>query len=223
MIARMQGVEIGPRRRRVQEAQAARYPRQLETLAQGFRQCFGQIANIQRLADQLLQRRIGQSCGRRVNRGHFCRQRLILRYLAEARMHHLQPEKAAAHFAKNPNARTNRQRRLLARVEAKKTERDLATRVAGLDQHLPARPILDFVGVHHDFQLYGFAAESPGNWRDARFVLVAQRQMRQQIGLAMEADFGKFLPQRLGGANRDRLSQAPSPHRPRPTRRAAVP
>ena len=73
MVARVQRVEIGPRWRAMQEMQAARETRQLEMLTQFVGEGVGQVALGQRLADQFLQRRIGDACGRRVNRGQFRR------------------------------------------------------------------------------------------------------------------------------------------------------
>jgi hypothetical protein len=117
-------------------------------------------------------------------------------------MHHLGAEETAAHLAKGPDARAFAQGRLLAGVEAEKAQRDLARAVPGPHDHLPARPELQLVAVHDHLDLHRLAAKGTLDRRDARFVLVAQRQMHQQIGLAMEADLGELLEQGLGSANR---------------------
>ena len=117
-------------------------------------------------------------------------------------MHHLQPEETAAHFAEDAHPRAFAQRRLLVRVEAEEAQRDLAAVVAGAHDHLPARLELDFVAEHAQFELHRLAGEGTGNFGDARFILVAQRQVHQQIGLRMETKLGQLLLQRVGSPDR---------------------
>lgn len=142
----------------------------------------------------------------------------------------LSPEHAPEHvanLAENPHPRAFAQRRLLVRIKAEEAQRDLATVVAGAHDHLPARLELDLVVQHPQFELHRLAGKGAGQFGDARFVLVAQRQMHQQLGLRMETELGQLFLQRIGGADRRQrhptISRGTSPRRPRPARRAAAP
>ena len=186
----------------MEKAQAPRQPRQFQTLAQFFRQGIGEITFSQRPTNQFLQCRISQAGSGGVNRGHFLRQGFIIGHLAKAWMHHFCTEKTTAHFTKSPHPRPRTERRLLARVKTEETHGQLAARIERPHHHLAAWPELHFAGANHNLDLYGRPPWRRGNRYDHRFILIAQGQMHQQIGLAMEADFGELLAQGIGSANR---------------------
>src|SRR5574343_1263715 len=106
-------------------------------------------------------------------------------------MHHLGPEKAATDFAKDANSCPLTQGHLLVRIKTEEAQCDLTALVGGMNDHLPARPELHFIALDNDFKLHYLAAEGSLDGRDPGFVLVAQRQMHQQIGLALGADLVK--------------------------------
>jgi hypothetical protein len=104
---------------------------------------------------------------------------------------HLPPPKAAAHLAADAQARAHGERLLLRRVEAEKTQHAAARAVLHRDEQLAARAQLHFAGRDRGLDLHHLPVARLRERRDARFVLVAQRQVQRQVDVAHQAELAQ--------------------------------
>ena len=112
----------------------------------------------------------------------------------ELRMDDLEAEVALAHLAEHAHAPARRERLLLARIEVEEAQHELRARAAHgvfvLEQadELTSRPVLD-VGVDDGpFGLLLCAGAQLGERHEARVILVAQRQVQDEVLVADEAE-----------------------------------
>ena len=97
----------------------------------------------------------------------------------ETRVHHFGTKKPAAYFTKSADTFSFSQRRLLTGVKAEKAQGQFTTAILRTNNHLPARAILDFAGLHHHLDLYRLTPGGINHPGNAGFILVTQRQMDQ--------------------------------------------
>ncbi len=109
-------------------------------------------------------------------------------------MHDLVPEVAVAHLAERPHPPARGERLLLVRIEVEEAEHELCPRTAmrvfvfQQANELASRPILD-VGVDdRSLGLLLRAGLQFGERHEARVILVAQRQVQDEILVADEAE-----------------------------------
>jgi hypothetical protein len=106
-------------------------PGQLQALAQFLGQGLGQVADCQCLADQLLQRRIGQPCGRRINRGQFRSAAASSSATCGKRGCTISAPKKPPRTSPKARIRApSLKRRLLAGIKTEKTQRQLPALIA---------------------------------------------------------------------------------------------
>ena len=224
MIARLDLFQRYVRRRLMQEAQAVAKVSRRGTPPKRRRQRIGEVGVRQRTLDQLAQYRLAEAGGGRVNRRQAIRQRLVAMDDTKARMHHLVAKEATAQLAKQAQPRAGSQRLLLARIEVEEAQHEITGVVAHAGNQLPTRAKRDLAGDDVNFELRRYAGKRIANRRQPRFVLIAQRQVQQQVGVAAQPEARQFF--RHGGGNASdarRLSRQRGSRPPRPTRRAAVP
>jgi len=106
---------------------------------------------------------------------------------------HLPAPEAAAHFAANAQACAHRQCFLLRGVEAEEAQRAFARRVLHLHHKLAARAQLHLARGHGGLDLRQLAVARAGDRHDARFVLVAQRQVQRQVDVARQPQLAQGL------------------------------
>jgi hypothetical protein len=141
--------------------------------------------------DQLAQRGLPEP-GRSGYTGVSCRQGRGVVRLDEARMHHLQPEKAAADFAVEAEALARLKQFEMAGVEIQEAQAEHAAGVLHRDRQHAARPIGDAGLAHHRLYLRHLSRQQVADRREAGFVFPAQRQVQHQVGVAGQAQFGEF-------------------------------
>ncbi len=115
----------------------------------------------------------------------------------KARMDDFGAEIAFVHFAENAQARTGLQHLLLAGIEIEEAQQQRSAGIAHPRHQLAARPVGDFTVDHLDFELRGDAGPGVAQRRDARLVLVAQRQVQDEIAIALQAEPGQAARQRV--------------------------
>jgi len=186
--------------------------------------------------DQAAQGRLAEARGGRIDRGQAFGQRLVDADNMKTRVDDLAAEEAAAHLAEHTQPRARLQHLLLRRIEIQKAQHEQPRGVAHFGDELAARAVGDLGRYHLDFELGGDAGQGIADRRQPRFVLVAQRQVEDQVGFAPDAEPAEFFgdgsadarqEDPLGRAGQNGrcfcLSQRPGWRRPRPARRAAVP
>ena len=100
---------------------------------------------------------------------------------AVLRVHDLQPERAAAHFAEAAQARAAREVVLLAGGEVEEAQRQHARAVGDAAQQLAAAAVGDLGELHLPLDRRARAGHQRADRHDVRAVLVAQRQHEQQV------------------------------------------
>src|SRR6185312_3080019 len=154
--------------------------------------------------------------------------------------------------AEDTNARTRLERLLVARIEREEAQhqRCVTVLVANQADELPPWPILDLGAPDRPLGLHRFADVNVAKRHDARVILVAKRQMQDQVLVAQDADACELVGERVArlpclavsrldrrparyGYGRlpceqsrpcQRITRArPAPPRPRSSRRAAAP
>ena len=114
-------------------------------------------------------------------------------------MHHGQAQKAPANFTPGADHLSDRQRFLLCRIEAEKTQHAGVCAIVNGHQQLPARAQLDFRGGDGGFDLNRITLTDIFQFDDARFVLIAQRNVQGQIDVTHQTHFAhRFLRRRQG-------------------------
>ena len=185
-------------RRRMQEAYGRGEVGQVQALQQFRRQRIGEIKARQRLLDQAAQGGLAEAGRGRIHRRQALGQGFAGRHDMEARMDDLGAEVALVHLAEDAQARARLQHLLLARIKIQEAQRKRAAGIAHPRQQLAARPVGDLAGQHLDLELRGDAGTRIGQRRDARFVLVTQRQVQDEVGVALQAEPGQPGRQRVG-------------------------
>ena len=181
-----------------------------------------------RLVDQLAQQRLAESRGRRVDRRQRVGQRLAPAQHPVARMDHLVAEEARPHLAEQPHARAGGERFRLALVEVEEAREERAARVAHLDHELPARPEGDVARDHLALDERRRAVPGRVDRRKHCLVLVAQRQVEDEVEVGPDPEFRELRLQRglrrracLAGGAIARGAQCAHPSRPQPSTRIA--
>ena len=130
-----------------------------------------------------------QGGGGRVDRRELVGQRRVFLNHRDHRVHHLAAEQSAAGLAPNPQPTARSQHLLLRRIEVQESQQQ---RVAcGIDQRhpkLPAAVTLHLAALDDAFDLSRQALAQIGDRRQARLVLVAQRQVQREVDVASQAE-----------------------------------
>ena len=133
-----------------------------------------------------------ESRGRRIDRRQPVGQRRAVADDLELRMHDLEAEVAGAHVAEHAHALARLQRLLLARIEREEAQHELRARGASGSaisaDELPPRPVLDLGAHDHALGLHGEARLQARERHEARVVLVAQRQVQDEVCVARDAE-----------------------------------
>jgi hypothetical protein len=186
--------ELGhARRRRVQEAHGIVELPQLAALHGFVGQRVGRQRRIacDRSGDELAQRVLRKPGSRRIDRREPVGQRRAFGNCFPLRMHDLKTEVAGAHVAEHAHALAGLQRLLLTGIEREEAQHELRfaiVRVGNERHELAPRPVLDLgthdhtLGLHEQPRLHG------GQRHEARVVLVAQRKMEDDVGVARDAE-----------------------------------
>ncbi|KGS71199.1 hypothetical protein X979_6010 [Burkholderia pseudomallei MSHR7527] len=158
------------------------------------RQQLGQRRARERIVDRLAQIRLRHARRARIDGRQRLRQRRVLVDGLHRRMHDLQPEEAAAHVAAHAQPLADRHLLDLRAVEVQEAQHELgAVVVAQLHEQLTARPVRDLVVEHDAFRLRGLARQQFAHRRERRLVLVAHRQMQDEVDVARQAELREFV------------------------------
>src|ERR1700688_397609 len=96
--------------------------------------------------------------------------------------------------ATTPQTHADRHLLDLRAVEVEEAQRKfIAGVVVDLDEQLATRPVRDLVVEYNAFGLRVVAGNQMADGRDAGFVLVAHRQMQDEIDIGLKAEFGEFI------------------------------
>ena len=149
----------------------------------------GSIQLAQRLTDERAQPSLGHALGERIDR----RERVFQRrgFACEAavfRVHHLEPECAAAYLAEAAQPRAARQALLLRGREMEEPQGQHPRAVGDPAQELAAAAVGDLGELDFPFHRRPHARAERPHGRHPRAVLVAQRQHEQQVGNACHAE-----------------------------------
>ena len=225
--ASLDAIDFTDRRRMVQRAHAAGEFSELQRCAQRVRQRVAQISPRQRHGDQLPQRTLADAGSGRIDRCQRLGQRFAVAYHAKARMNQFGAEKAAAHFAEYAQARAGLQYFLLARIEIEKAQDQFTALVQNPTYQLPARAERNFAGHHRHLELRGNVWWCVTCCGDSGLILIAQRQMQDQIVVGAQPELFQLARQHRGDAGYSARFFSVSRQRgwrpPRPARRAAIP
>ncbi len=158
------------------------------------RQQLGQRRALHRVLDRLAQVRLRHAGRARIDGREHLRQRRIGFDDAHRRMHHLHPEKAAAHVAAHAQPLADGHLLDLRAVEIEEAQHELlAVVVLDLHDELAARAIRDLVVEHDALGLRDAARQQLADRRERGFVLVAHRQMQHEIDRAREAELRELV------------------------------
>ncbi len=171
---------------------------QLHSLQQRVRQGVAQWQRLQRVADQLAQHCLRQPGGGRVDWREALLQRRIVIHSAALRVHHLQPVVTHAHLADGAYLFAHGQLFLLAGIKIQEAQIQFAAVVPQTANQPTARAEGHFAVRDDALHLRIHAGLQRGDRRQMGLVLVAQRQVQQQVGAMMDAELGEFA-QRGGG------------------------
>ncbi len=136
-----------------------------------------------RRLDERAQPPLGHAGGERVDRG----ERLLERRggpgdeAAVLRVHHLEPERAAAHLAEAAQPRAAREALLLARREIEEAQREHPRAVGDAREELAAAAVDDLGELHLAFHRGAGPRGERAERRHVRAVLVAQRQQEKEV------------------------------------------
>ena len=180
---------------------------QLAPLDETLRQRLGGKRGIgrHRARDHLAQRFLCKACRGRIHGREPVRQRGAGLDDGELRMHDLAPEMTLAHFAEHAHAPSDGQCLLLVRVEMEKTQDELCASACGVGavleetHELPPRPVLDVRRDDGTFRLLLAAWSKRSERNNARVILVAQRQMQDEIRVARNAQARELVGERRAG------------------------
>ena len=192
MAALLQAACGNVRRRVVQQSETAGKVCQPQLFQQRFRQRIAQRQRLQRVTDQLAQHRLRQPGGSRIHRREALLQRCVVAHRAALRMHHLQPVIPHTHLADGADLPACCELLLLAGIEIQEAQIQFAAVVLQAANQSAARAEGHFAVGDNALHLHGFAGLRGGNRRKMRLILIAQRQMQQQIGAMANAQLGEF-------------------------------
>ena len=151
------------------------------------------MRGFQRARDDLAQRRLPEAGGGGVHRRQAARQRRVVAGFDEARMHHLQPEKTAAHFADEAEGFARLEQLAVAGIKMQEADAEhAAAGVAHRQGQHAARAVGDGGFRHRRLHLRGVARQQIADRRQPGFVFPAQRHVQHQIGVAGKAELGEF-------------------------------
>jgi hypothetical protein len=185
-----QRVDIGVGRRTMDVAQGLAQRRELESAPQRRGQQLERFVGRQReqrLGDQRRDAPLRDALDHRIDRRQRAIDRHALGDALVARVHHLEPARAEACLAVAADPRARRERVGLRTAEMEEAQRERRAAVVG-DRDLELRPEAEAALDRHDdaFDLRLRAGLELRDRRDARAVLVAQRQVEPEVGLAPE-------------------------------------
>jgi len=151
----------------------------------------------QRASDELAQRLLAETRRRRIDGREAIGQRRLSFDDLELRMDDLEAEVTVADVTEHANALSGGERFLLVRVEMEEAQHQLRARatLVVLEQanELPPRPILDLGIDDPSLGLLQRAARERRQWNQARVVLVAQRQVQDEILIAKKPEAHELL------------------------------
>src|SRR5262245_48673444 len=107
-------------------------------------------------------------------------------------MDHLVAEEPRPELAEKPHTHAGGERPRLARVEVEETREEHAARVSYLDHELPARPEGNIGRDHLALDERGCAMPGGVDRCEDSFVLVAQRQMEDQVEVGPDPELGEL-------------------------------
>ncbi len=192
--------------RRVMQAPDRRLQRgQAELAEQPRGQHLDDVDVAQRAVDALAQPALRHALGRRVDRRQRRRQRSVLHERAHARVDHLRAGQAAAHAAERAHAPSGLELLQLRRVEVQEAQHQFAAVVAHGDAQLATAAVDDVGREHLGLDLRLGAGHEVGDRRHVRFVLVAQRQVQDEVPVARQAGAREL---RRDGVARRRRAQS---------------
>ncbi len=158
------------------------------------RQQFGQWRARQRVVDGLAQIGLRDAGRARIDGREHLRQRRVLVDHAHRRMHDLESEETAADVAAHAQPLADRHLLDLRAVEVQEAQHQLAAvLVAQAHQQLAARAIGDLVVVDHALGLRELAGQQFAHRRKGGLVLVAHRQVQDQVDRTREAELGELV------------------------------
>ncbi|MCY1504711.1 hypothetical protein D9M68_388920 [compost metagenome] len=118
-------------------------------------------------------------------------------------MHDLPPHEAAAHLAAHAHLGAHRELLLLRRIEVEEAQLAGVAAVVDGGDELAARSEHHLALGDHALDLRHVAVARVGQAHDARFVLVAHRQVEREVDVAHEAELAqRALHEAQAGAGR---------------------
>jgi len=197
---------VGVRGRVMQAAQAGRQLRQAPARAQRRRQGVGDVHVEERLRNALAQQRLRHAGAGRVHRGQPLRQCHARPGRMHARVDHFGTQQADPHAAVDTHPAAGRHLLLGRRVEVQEAQQQaVAGVVAQRGEQLTPAPVGHLAALDHALGLGLCAGRQPGHRRDARLVLVAQRQVQNEVPFAGQAQARQLGRERRGGCGHRRL------------------
>ena len=161
------------------------------------RQGFAEFALCQGLRDQSAQGRLPQSGRGRINRCQRLGQRRTRAHDAIARVNHLRPEETRTRLAKGAHTHSRSQRLGLTAVKIEKAHGQEAAVVLDFADELTPRAIGDLAVDHRALDLHRNTFMRLGDGSEPGLVFITQRQMQNQIELAVNAELCEL--RRQGG------------------------
>ena len=161
------------------------------------RQRVGEIGARERLLDHPPQGILGEPGGRRIHRRERFRDRRLAANDAIARVNHLRPEEALPHFAERAHVRAGRELLHLTRIELEEAQRKHAAPVFDVADELAPWPVFHFTFDDASFDEHILRRRRLVDAIDVRFVVVAQRQMKNEIERARNTEPRELVQRRL--------------------------
>ena len=187
-----QRLRIGSRRWMVQALDRGLQRGQPELSKQACRQDLDDVDVAQRAVDALAQPGLGHALGRRIDRRQRRRQRNAFVDGAHAWVNHFRPDQAAANGAERPHAPSDLELPQLRRIEMQEAQHQLAGAVAHRHPQLATAAVDDIGGDHFGLHLRLETRHQIGDRRHPRLVLVAQRQVQDEVPVARQAGACEF-------------------------------
>src|SRR5690606_22282695 len=172
-------------RRMVQDADGLRKRHEAVAAADVLAERVAQIGIAQRLIDGAPQGRLAQPVGGGINRGERIGQCAVRD--GDARVDHFEARESAPELAPHPYALAPLDLALLAGIEIEPAQGEAARAVLDHGHQLAARPELHFAVQNLALDLSRLARTQRADGLDAGFVLVAQRQMDDEVLLPLQA------------------------------------
>ena len=162
-----------------------------EDLVQRLAIAGGPAQHIERLLYEFAQRNLMQALGGGIDRGQgrFNRQGVAILQHPAFRVHHLQLLCATPHFSKTAHTPARRQTQLLFSIEVKKSERQFGVLVFDADQQRAPASELHLTCKDRALDHAFHARKHLSQRRDSRAVLIAQREVVEQVANRAEPEF----------------------------------